>query len=571
MNIFSGYTKSFKARIILPAVIVLVALVVVLNFHSSVKFIKNSERLINAQTIANINSILAHIDASKVSSRTAAISMALNIDVVNAVKKRDTAELLRIFIPMHSFYQVSYFTICDTEGIVLARTYAPDDIGDSISNQRNVRDAIAGRITTNFGSGTLIKVAVRTGAPVFDAEGELIGVVSAGVRFDLDSAVDELKRLLNAEVTVFSGNTRVATTIKIKGDRAVGTELDPAIAKVVFEDKREYAGETEVFGAPYKTFYKPLLNAEGQAFAALCISTPLAELRAMSDTIVRDGIIIGTAGLAVSIVILFAILSSVSKPIIMLSGNMDNVAGGNLDTTITVNTEDEVGRLGKSSQKVVDIIRKLIKDIHTTIIEHEKGNTEYCLDTAEFQRDYKVLADRILELADLSSKDPLTKLPNRRSFDNRLRMEWDRAARGRTYLSILLLDVDKFKNYNDTFGHQQGDAALRTVAKALPKLLKRTIDFAARWGGEEFVVLLPETGAAGAMLVAENIRAGVENALIPSEDERAARVTASIGVNTLIPTKESSVADFIAMADEALYRAKAAGRNRAVSSAAGMP
>ena len=567
MDILSSYKKSFKAKIIFPAVVVLIALVLVLNLYSSVKFLNYSESLIDAQTIANINSLMSYIDASKGSSRTAAISMALNIDAINAISKHDRSEIHRIFSPMHKFYRVSYYTICDNEGKVLARTYAPDHYGDSILNQQNVKDALDGKVSTYFETGARVKVAVRTGAPVFDADGELIGVISAGVRFDLDSAVDELKRLLNTEATVFFGNTKVATTIMADGVRATGTTLEPAIEKIVIEDRQEYFGEADIFGKPYKTFYKPLLNAQGEAFAAFFIGIPLAELKTMSDILVRDGIIIGLIGLAISIMVLFVILSSISKPIIMLSDNMDTIADGNLNINIMIKTECEVGQLGKSSQKVVNIMRKLIKDINTTIIEHEQGNTDYCLDTSGFNGDYKMLADRIVELADLGALDQLTKIPNRRSFDNRLALEWDRSIRGKTPLSIMMIDVDKFKNYNDAYGHQQGDIALRTVAKVFPQSLKRTVDLAARWGGEEFVVLLPDTDSGGALGVAEKIRASVEHTVIPAADAAAANVTVSIGVNTQVPTQTSSIDDFIAKADEALYQAKATGRNKAVSSA----
>ena len=567
MDILSSYKKSFKAKIIFPAVVVLIALVLVLNLYSSVKFLNYSESLIDAQTIANINSLMSYIDASKGSSRTAAISMALNIDAINAISKHDRSEIHRIFSPMHKFYRVSYYTICDNEGKVLARTYAPDHYGDSILNQQNVKDALDGKVSTYFETGARVKVAVRTGAPVFDADGELIGVISAGVRFDLDSAVDELKRLLNTEATVFFGNTKVATTIMADGVRATGTTLEPAIEKIVIEDRQEYFGEADIFGKPYKTFYKPLLNAQGEAFAAFFIGIPLAELKAMSDILVRDGIIIGLIGLAISIMVLFVILSSISKPIIMLSDNMDTIADGNLNINIMIKTECEVGQLGKSSQKVVNIMRKLIKDINTTIIEHEQGNTDYCLDTSGFNGDYKMLADRIVELADLGALDQLTKIPNRRSFDNRLALEWDRSIRGKTPLSIMMIDVDKFKNYNDAYGHQQGDIALRSVAKVFPQSLKRTVDLAARWGGEEFVVLLPDTDSGGALGVAEKIRASVEHTVIPAADAAAANVTVSIGVNTQVPTQTSSIDDFIAKADEALYQAKATGRNKAVSSA----
>ena len=131
-------------------------------------------------------------------------------------------------------------------------------------------------------------------------------------------------------------------------------------------------------------------------------------------------------------------------------------------------------------------------------------------------------------------------------------------------VSFLIFDIDKFKNYNDTFGHQQGDAALQTVARALQNSVKRTTDFAARWGGEEFVILLPSTDSEGAVNFAEEIRKAIEKVMIPCDDPNGIHVTVSIGANTLIPTKNSKVEAFISGADEALYKAKEAGRNRVV-------
>ncbi|MCL2029317.1 MAG: diguanylate cyclase [Deltaproteobacteria bacterium] len=548
----------------MPAIIILVVLVVILNLYSSVKFLNYSENMIKAQAVANVNSLMFYIEASKGNSKTAAVSMALNIDAVEAIKKRDRNEILRVFSSMHEFYQVDYYTVCDNEGLVLARTHEPGSFGDSVLNQQNVKDAMDGNIMTYFEAGTVVKVSVRTGAPVYDTDGALIGVVSAGVRFDLDAAVDSLKRKLNAEATVFYGDTRIATTIMRDGVRITGTALDPAISEIVIEGRREFSGEADILGKQYKTFYMPLLNAKGEAFAAFFIGTPLAELKAISDIIIRDGILIGLFGLIISVMILFAFLTSISRPIIKLSASMDDVAKGNLNINIDIKAEDEVGRLGQSSQKLIDIIRKLIEEINKTIVEHEGGNTDYCLDTSEFHGDYKKLANRILELADLGAVDQLTKIPNRRCFDNRLKLEWDRAIRGGTSLGILLIDVDKFKGYNDAYGHTQGDVALKTVAKVIPQSLKRAVDFAARWGGEEFVVLLPDTDFEGALEVAERIRAGVENTVIPSENEGAAKVTVSIGVNSKKPTPDSLIGDFITLADEALYRAKEAGRNRAL-------
>ena len=172
------------------------------------------------------------------------------------------------------------------------------------------------------------------------------------------------------------------------------------------------------------------------------------------------------------------------------------------------------------------------------------------------------IVNQLRTIERLSMIDQLTNIPNRRSFDNRLNMEWNRAIREKTPISFLMMDVDKFKNYNDTYGHQQGDLVLQTVASVFARTLKRSGDFAARWGGEEFVVLLPNSEKDGAMLVAEQIRANVESEIIPIPDGGNTKVTISIGVNTLIPTGDSVLETFVSGADSALYTAKETGRNR---------
>jgi len=158
--------------------------------------------------------------------------------------------------------------------------------------------------------------------------------------------------------------------------------------------------------------------------------------------------------------------------------------------------------------------------------------------------------------------DQLTDIPNRRSFDERLPLEWGRAIRTKTPISLLILDLDYFKNYNDTYGHLQGDKALQAAAKLFLQELKRSGDLVARWGGEEFAILLSNTDINGALDVAERIRQRVENMQIPLADGSSSRMTVSAGVNSLTPTASSSLEDFIHHADMALYTAKREGRNR---------
>jgi diguanylate cyclase (GGDEF)-like protein len=162
--------------------------------------------------------------------------------------------------------------------------------------------------------------------------------------------------------------------------------------------------------------------------------------------------------------------------------------------------------------------------------------------------------------------DALTDIPNRRFFDMRIEEEWRRTCRRKTYLSMLMIDVDKFKVYNDTYGHPQGDLLLKSLAKSLTVNLRRPSDIAARFGGEEFAVLLADTDVSGALIVAENIRATIKAEIVPrASTGEPTSVTVSIGVNSLIPTMDLRISEFIEQADKNLYAAKAAGRNRVVS------
>jgi diguanylate cyclase (GGDEF)-like protein/PAS domain S-box-containing protein len=158
--------------------------------------------------------------------------------------------------------------------------------------------------------------------------------------------------------------------------------------------------------------------------------------------------------------------------------------------------------------------------------------------------------------------DELTGLSNRRRFDQYLANEWRRSMRDHQPLSLLMLDVDKFKAYNDTYGHQRGDSCLKQVAEACMDVVSRPGDLVARFGGEEFVVVLPNTEDEGALSVAEDICAALRSRRLPHSGNTSGIVTISAGCATLVPRFGKHAAELIEMADKALYRAKHNGRNR---------
>lgn len=166
-------------------------------------------------------------------------------------------------------------------------------------------------------------------------------------------------------------------------------------------------------------------------------------------------------------------------------------------------------------------------------------------------------------LEQLSSLDGLTGIPNRRTFDHALMREWYRSLRSENPLSLIMVDIDYFKKYNDTYGHMQGDECLKRVAHLLEKTINRSSDVIARYGGEEFAIILPDTDEKGAAIIAEEVRRNVEASHIPHRKSTISDwVTISVGVATIIPDHTMEQNELIVHTDQALYKAKKNGRNR---------
>ncbi len=166
------------------------------------------------------------------------------------------------------------------------------------------------------------------------------------------------------------------------------------------------------------------------------------------------------------------------------------------------------------------------------------------------------------ELVRVSASDGLTGIPNRRYFDETLNREWRRCRRNGSELALIMCDVDHFKRFNDLYGHQTGDECLRRVARVLTQASDRAGDTPARYGGEEFAIILPDTSAEGAGIVAEKAREAVIALDIPHAQSSYGQVTISLGVASQIPDETATPEKLIQAADQALYHAKHEGRNR---------
>ena len=204
--------------------------------------------------------------------------------------------------------------------------------------------------------------------------------------------------------------------------------------------------------------------------------------------------------------------------------------------------------------------------VHDPQTGHPSGILNIVRDVSERKESEKKLQEAYNAVEALAITDALTGLANRRRFDQYIAVEWRRSMRDRQPLSLLMLDADKFKAYNDTYGHQRGDNCLKQIAEACMDVVSRPGDLIARFGGEEFVVVLPNTESEGAMHVANEICEALRSRRLPHTGNAPGIVTISAGCATQIPKFGKHAHDLVEQADKALYRAKSNGRDQVCDS-----
>lgn len=238
-----------------------------------------------------------------------------------------------------------------------------------------------------------------------------------------------------------------------------------------------------------------------------------------------------------------------------------------------------IGFLGAGSdfnKFVEDFFKSPVRDRFGEIVSKISGTPRHYLIVAQkYNRDLSAFIvgiditqrqQTLAILQKLAAFDGLTQIANRRCFDETLEREWRRMVREEEPISLILCDVDHFKMYNDTYGHQAGDDCLQKVASAIAQAAQRPGDLVARYGGEEFALILPSTPSQGAVTVANNIRKSLKSLKIPHEKSPINYVSLSFGISSVIPSPQSSYRSFLESADRALYQAKNEGRDRIVVS-----
>ncbi len=267
-------------------------------------------------------------------------------------------------------------------------------------------------------------------------------------------------------------------------------------------------------------------------------SAYVSELEEISTDLHNKIIYLGLAILILSLLLSTLYLHRLFRPIHELSLTADIIAKGDYKLRTKIYSDDEIGVLANNFNLMVDRLEEQIKNLDQKV----KKKTE--------------------ALRKLAITDPLTKLYNRRYFSEISTKIFDMAEREGEKLSVMMLDIDKFKNINDTYGHQVGDQVIITLSKIINEI-KRESDIVCRYGGEEFIMLLPKTSKEGALDLAQRIRIAIEkHEIILKEKNQTVKFTVSLGVSEIDYTKDKEIEDVIRRADNAMYIAKREGRNR---------
>lgn len=384
--------------------------------------------------------------------------------------------------------------------------------------------------------------AVTIAVPIKSSNDRLLGLVAATLNFHtVEKFMQRLAHRESGQMYLIDSRTGIITTSRGMSAAMKNVQLPDVVMRALADDddsvvRYSNLQDESVLGSIAVSSQEPwgslseISNAEAYA--------QTIKMRNLTIVITFALLLVVGAGA-------YLLGATIVRPLSRLIKGANQVADGDLNVEVPIVAGGEVGYLTDVFNKMVGKLRRSQEDLATV------NNT-------------LTITNR--ELQELSTTDPLTGLYNRRYMIDTLAKELTRAERAKDCCSVLILDIDHFKNYNDTYGHMAGDDLLIKAGTLFVKSI-RSIDFAARYGGEEFLIVLPGQNAKGAQEVAERIREEIGSATSDSENSNEP-VTVSIGVATY-PDNGTSVAELIESADAALYRAKEGGRNRVVFSGIG--
>ncbi|MFA6849387.1 MAG: methyl-accepting chemotaxis protein [Selenomonadaceae bacterium] len=344
------------------------------------------------------------LETKKQNALNCAENIAANPNVVRAVSENDSASVLATVTPLIQKTDIDFVTITDSKGTVLARTHDPKKLGDTVKGQANVASALKGTSLAAIESGTAVKLSARAGAPVKDASGNLVGVISAGYDVSNGKIVDLAKEMFHTDMTIFFGDVRLMTTISKDGERIVGTKLNETIANKVLNQGEMYYSKADILGMPYYTSYMPLLGSRQEPIGVLFSGQKLDESIAKRNHIVY---LVGIIWLVINILSFF-LMKFLSKkllaPIKIIMGVIQKVAEGDLTKEAEVHSNDEFETLATHFNKMLRSLKDLLVQVHEAEEKMLSSAQDIHLRTSESAKATEQVTGSIMEVAGAAQK-----------------------------------------------------------------------------------------------------------------------------------------------------------------------
>ena len=385
--------KLSKKIPLFTILMIMISVIIIAGLSVTENYIYNKQ--VNYERVESaVNDLNKQIQLMLERSRRNAVSISQNYRLMNALENQNFDQMKSALDELNQYLEADTISITDLEGNVMIRQHEPSKLGDNISNQTNVQEALEGKVLTTLEPGALVKLSCRTGAPVRNEKGDIIGTVVTGYTFENSNFLDELKALHNTELTIFANDIRIATTITQNGERAVGTSLNENIAKTVLEEGNTYTGKADILGVPHITEYVPLRNTEGEIVGV--VFAGLSEAAANKAT--RDSILHMAAAailiIAICAFILFRFMNkNIKQPMYKLTEVSTMLAQGHLDVEVesaTSSKKDEVGLLNEAMYQMVRQLKAYISDI-TQVLSAMSNNDFTVKSSVSYIGDFTVI------------------------------------------------------------------------------------------------------------------------------------------------------------------------------------
>jgi diguanylate cyclase (GGDEF)-like protein len=436
---------------------------------------------------------------------------------------------------------------------------------------------------------------VDVASPVLDFQGNLVGVLGAHLYWQWathlrDNLLQPLQVYREVEVLILSNKGEVLLAPPLDQDKVKANDMDfnssafklnrLKSVEAAQQNQQGFYAELWPDGELYLTGYaksKSYRNYPGLGWIVLVRQSAkpaFAAARSLQQTILIWGTLIGV----VSSIFAWWAAGRVVNPVLKIADVANRIREGEPNLQIPIFAgADEVSNLSKAVAQLfaqyeqqqsllLSFNHKLEQKVQSRTIKLDQVNQKLQQEINERKQAELKLQQLNEELLRLTMLDGLTGIANRRRFDEYLMQEWQRSAREKFPISLIMIDVDYFKRYNDFYGHQAGDLCLQQIAQTLSNDVKRSTDLVARYGGEEFAVILPNTNLQGATCIAKSICQSIRNQQIPHAESQVSQyVSLSIGVMSVVPEPSSSPNLLIQTTDNLLYQAKQQGRDRIVT------